>query len=565
MIDLWEKQLVQVLAFGLFFTTILVVTGTVTDPVNTPKLVSLGVFSASTLLVITLSPLRVRLKDHKLLLVFILLFILSSVNSVLWSGSPLSQNIYGSYGRNNGLLAYLFLASTLLVSLTLRGAKSFERVLLALIWAGIVNIVYCGWVLTFGDFIRWSNPYGNILGTFGNPNFIGSFLGIFFGVFLAYTLGLKSSQKFKFIAAPTILLITAYETYASNAIQGRVLIALSIGIIGFFLIRARFGLIAQSLYTLFGFFVGMMALLGTLQIGPLTVLLYKYSVSLRGQYWLAGWNTGTSHPWSGVGMDAFGDWYRRTRDVHALEVPGVNTIVNTAHNVPMDMFAFGGLPLLVTYLAITGMAAWAIIRLGKRNRAFNWIQVALTVGWMGYQLQSIISINQIGLAIWGWVLSGALISYERNTRGEAQNVATNKARPQTKSSELNVQAQWALISFIGALVGLLIALPALSSDIQWRKGQESRSLEGIEASMKSSHFNPQNSNKFVSNIQILEASNFPTLAHQYALEAVKWNPEAFDLWKVLYLISESTQEEKDLALENMKRLDPLNQDVTSNE
>ena len=37
----------------------------------------------------------------------------------------------------------------------------------------------------------------------------------------------------------------------------------------------------------------------------------------------------------------------------------------------------------------------------------------------------------------------------------------------------------------------------------------------------------------------------------------------FDLWKVFYLIQASTTEEKALALENMKRLDPLNPDVTA--
>ena len=81
--------------------------------------------------------------------------------------------------------------------------------------------------------------------------------------------------------------------------------------------------------------------------------------------------------------------------------------------------------------------------------------------------------------------------------------------------------------------------------------------------MKSGYFNPQNSTKFLANIQILESSNLLDLSRKYALEAVKWNPEDFNLWKILYLIQKSTPDEKDLAVENMKRLDPLNPDVTS--
>ena len=32
--------------------------------------------------------------------------------------------------------------------------------------------------MSFGDFIGWNNPYGAILGTFGNPNFLSSFLAM---------------------------------------------------------------------------------------------------------------------------------------------------------------------------------------------------------------------------------------------------------------------------------------------------------------------------------------------------------------------------------------------------
>jgi hypothetical protein len=66
----------------------------------------------------------------------------------------------------------------------------------------------------------------------------------------------------------------------------------------------------------------------------------------------------------------------------------------------------------------------------------------------------------------------------------------------------------------------------------------------------------------LTNIQTLEESKLFELSRKYALEAVKWNPEAFELWKVLYLIRDSTASEKAMALQNMKRLDPLNPDVT---
>jgi hypothetical protein len=120
-----------------------------------------------------------------------------------------------------------------------------------------------------------------------------------------------------------------------------------------------------------------------------------------------------------------------------------------------------------------------------------------------------------------------------------------------------------LISIVGGVIGLLIALPPLAADAKWRSAQLARTVPSLEGSMRANYFNPQNSMKYLTNIQALEQSSIFELSHKYALEAVKWNPEAFELWKVLYLIRDSTADEKALALVNMNRLDPLNPDVTA--
>jgi hypothetical protein len=352
----------------------LIISGSVTDPVNTPKFVAIGVTGFAAMGVLLLAGVRKFFQEYKLLLVIVGLFIGSMLFAVVSSESPISQNFYGSYGRNNGFLAYLFLALIFISVLVLRNSTNFESIIRALLFAGIINVSYCLWVIMFGDFIGWSNPYGNILGTLGNPNFIGSFLGIFFTAYLAFALSKSASRILKY-SLLVVLPITAYEIYDSSAIQGRVVAALGVGILGFLLIRSRFGKMATLGYVIACFILGIFALLGALQIGPLTNYIYKTSVSLRGQYWLAGWNTGESHPFTGVGMDSFGDWYRRSRDIHAIELPGVNTVVNAAHNVPLDMFAFGGWPLLLTYMSIMGLAGLAAVKLIIRNKTYEGIGV----------------------------------------------------------------------------------------------------------------------------------------------------------------------------------------------
>ncbi len=557
-----EKLMAWVISFGVTLTTVFILSGSVTDPVNTPKFFTLGAVSFLAFGILVSGDLKRVIQSSSAIWISSTLFLIASANSIIFSDSPVTQGIYGSYGRNNGLLTYLFLAMLMLAVSSLTKLSSFQRIVKSLLWAGLVNLTYCTWVIFFGDFIGWNNPYGNVLGTFGNPNFVGAFLGIFFAAYLAFGLS-KSASKTFFYSLFLILPLTAFVIYESKAIQGRVVGLGGTAIVLFFFLKSR---VSAFVLWVFSFSVGVLgifATLGALQIGPLSDLIYKTSVSLRGQYWLAGWNTGRSNPISGVGMDSFGDWYRRSRDVHALDMPGVNTVVNAAHNVPLDMFAFGGWPLFITYLVIMIIGFISIVRTGIRVKTYDPIFTTLVIVWVGYQIQSLISINQIGLAIWGWVINGAVIAYERATR--LTNVGENQTASNKVQRNRNTSLAFKTIASMTALgmTALVVALPPIIADSKWRSAQKSGTVEALENSMLASYFNPHNSMKFSINIQTLEQNGLHQLARKYALMAVDWNPEAFELWRALYFIKESTGDEKDIALSNMKRLDPLNPDVTN--
>ena len=123
----------------------------------------------------------------------------------------------------------------------------------------------------------------------------------------------------------------------------------------------------------------------------------------------------TDHPFFGVGMDGFGDWYRRSRSPEAVKF-NAGIFTDTAHNIPLDIGASGGLPLLIIYLAIVGLALYSIIKVIKRKSEFDVMFAALVAGWVAYEAQSLISINQLALGVWGWSLTGLIIGYEINTR-----------------------------------------------------------------------------------------------------------------------------------------------------
>jgi hypothetical protein len=555
-----EKLLTRILAGGAGVTTVLVVAGSVTDPVNAPKLFSLGITAFACIFLVLFSASKRVLLEYKLQVLVVLVFVLSALNSLIWSKAPTSQSFFGVYGRNNGFLTYFSLSMIFLCTLTLKMKKSYKKILIAFLISGYINLGYCFWVLQFGDFIGWTNPYGNILGTFGNPNFIGAFLGIFVSVYVAFAIS-KSTHRFYRIGAVVVIPLAFYEIIMSHAVQGRVVAAAGFGIVFFYFIRARFSKSILIIYVILSFALGILSLMGALQKGPLVEYIYKTSVSLRGQYWLSGWNAGIKHPLTGVGMDSLGDWYRRTRDSHALVLPGVDTVINASHNVILDMFAFGGLPLLISYILLIVFSFISIVKITLRTNEFDPIFVGLVVAWFGYQIQSIISINQIGLAIWGWMISGSLIALEKSSKSQHSH-ETKEFRIMTNTSAKDPNLHFTLVVSAGALVGALIAIPPLISDSKWRIAQVEQSLPKTLATMSGGFFNPQNTMKYGINIKTLESSQLFDLSHRYALEAVAWNPEVYDLWKTLYLLKNTTPAEKETALMNMKRLDPLNPNVT---
>lgn len=559
-----ERTIARILSIGSAFVAIIVVTGTVTDPVNVTKLFALGGVAVGAFAVVLAFGVKEVWHSSKALVLITGLFLLASVNAIVNSSGPLTQNIYGAYGRNTAFLTYLLLIFVILSAVAIRTNKSFTTLIYSLFAAGVINVIYCGWVIIFGDFVPWNNPYGNILGTFGNPNFIGAFLGLFAASLVAYSLkaGLHIGLR---LVSVVIFVISVIEIIDSSAIQGRVVVAAGLAIVGFYLVRSQLkSAIFQVGYVVLISIGGIFALLGALQIGPLTKFIYKTSVSLRGEYWQAGWNMGSDHPLTGVGFDTYGDWYRRARDTQALVLPGPEIVTNAAHNVPFDVFAFGGWPLFISYSGILALTVVAIIKVTIRTREYDPIFVTLTTAWVCYQLQSIISINQIGLAIWGWLFGGALIAYEVATRPkEVDDVPTAKSsgRRVVKKKQTETIFSSTLVAGIGAVIGLLLASPPYSADAKWRSAISSQDAQKVEQALIPTYLNPENSYKYANASQIFEGSKLYDLAYKYAKIGVEFNPDNFDAWRVFYTVSKSTPEDKALALENMKRLDPNNPNV----
>ncbi len=563
-----EKKIASLIYIGAPFTSILVITNIVSDPVNVTKLLSTGIIAcAIAALLIFKTNVKFWQQSRAISLSFGF-FLLAGLWAAINSDSPLQQNIYGTFGRNTGLLAYVAMGIIALGASALTSMESLKRIMFGFGAAGLINIVYCFIAWQFDDPINWSNPYGAILGTFGNPNFISSFLGMVILALSAFALqpGIKIWQRLTLAFLASMALA---EIISSNSIQGLVVTAFGLVLVTLYKIRSlkienkslRLSLVTS--YLTIVAIGGITALLGALQKGPLAQYIYKPSVSLRGEYWSAGINMALEKPFTGVGMDTYGDWYRRARDAQALIVPGPNTVTNAAHSVPIDFLSYGGFPLFIAYLTFISVGAVALVRVFVRQKEFDWVFVSISGIWLAYHLQSVISINQIGLAIWGWLLTGALVAYERMTRDPANSSEANAKKIATgkNAKEKNQHFSPSLVAGVGGILGALIFVPPFNADVQWRSGMVKGDITQIRKALTSAYLTPLDSMRFIQSIQILEDNKLSDDAYKYAKDLVKFNPESFDAWRTLLTVTKSTQEEKNEAMKQMQRLDPKNKEL----
>jgi O-antigen ligase len=342
-----ESSLGRIIGWGLIATTLVVTPLWALDPINPIKMLVVVPVGFMCLGLLLANRKSVSWGSYKIVLGLIGAFVVWQVLVVLVSGGEFNQQLFGSQGRNTGVITYLAFSLVFLGSVVASNAELLKRLVLVVSTVGVASLGY-GVIQAVGaDPISWVNPYSPVFGFLGNPNFQSSLLGVL-GVIIFAQLFTKN-LKTKFLIG-AYLLVTLYVIKETASQQGFLVLALGIGVVvGLYVVWLNRGLgIGYGILSAVGFFV---VLFGTLNKGPLASILYKDSVTYRGDYWRAGWNMTVDHPIFGVGMDSYGDWYRRSRTLAATLRRGPDTTSNAAHNVFLDISSYGGFPLLIVYVA----------------------------------------------------------------------------------------------------------------------------------------------------------------------------------------------------------------------
>jgi O-antigen ligase len=229
----------------------------------------------------------------------------------VFSGTSLWLQMYGTYGRSTGLFTYIALTLLMMSSALISGSQFISRFVMLTISLGVLLVVYGqiqhqGW-----DPFPFVNAYGsNVFGTLGNPNFMSAFMGMVGA--LAFTMALnKGFNSPVRIALATLIMASIVIIYETKSLQGYLNLAAGIivtGILWLFMSKKKTIAILASGLAGAG---GALVFLGLINMGPLAESLYKSSLAARGYYWRAGIKMLLDHPFFGVGMDGFGEWYRR--------------------------------------------------------------------------------------------------------------------------------------------------------------------------------------------------------------------------------------------------------------
>lgn len=513
--------LISLTLVTLYFQT------TLADPFNSPKLWLLIIFASWIAGYIIsfkhlLSSSLVFRRLASIVTAFIIFLLISTF---------LTDNLYvaflGETQRRNGFLQYLALSIIMIASALFFRSTNIKKLFQVTYLIAFISAFYALLQTSDNDFVSWNNPYNSIIGTLGNPNFAAAVMAIM-GVLIfssVFTSGQKILVKFTLVLLALSLL---YLIYKSDALQGLMAYGIGIGIFLTVILRSRnkaLGLAA----TFLGALIALTSVLGILQIGPLQRYLYKPSVSLRGHYWDAGFEMWLSQPFFGIGVDRYGAYFKEFRDPSYPLTYGFEITSTNAHNTFIQFFATSGMFVGFTYILLNMYILQRAIK-GIKNFSGNKkvYLIGLLSAWVAFHAQSLVSIDNIGIAIWGWMIGGAIVGLSvSNIEGP------EKLYTPSKSSNKTPKPLQSLTSGAFALLALVLVSSLYASETNSYKSSAQVDLQ--DANLRS----------FYKELQ-LKVINSPLVDPSYTLFA------AYNL------IESGFVDEGLVAIENVSLNDPRN-------
>ena len=396
------------------------------------------------------NPINIKSKEFTSTIIvvgFIIFLLVSTVTTDIFI-----VGLMGDTQRRNGFLAYLGLSIIFLYAARRINFENILRVYKVAILTGLVLSAYGLMQISGKDFIKWNNPYSAMITTLGNPNFASATLAILF-LIATYGLFLKNLSIIYKVISIIFMCAALIDIIVSGSRQGLLAIFFSLlfySSIFFYFKNRKIGIIVS----IFSSLSSLLAALGMLQMGPLVSLVYKDSVSVRGYYWRAGIEMFKHHPLTGVGVDRYANNFKEFREVGYPLKYGYEITSSNAHNTFIQLFATAGVFVGSIYLILCGyILSRGINLLKKSNLPEQKIILGILSAWIGFQAQSLISIDNIGIAVWGWLLGGVIV-------GLSHKVNTN-ANKNFDSRNISSNSRQVKINLFQPMISTLLLIPIL--------------------------------------------------------------------------------------------------------
>jgi O-antigen ligase len=447
---------------GGVFTTLTIWTK-LEDPINLPKMFVLDLFAAITLglvLPALLSARKLASSNQKISLGLVGLFAIGLVVSTIATDVKYTA-IFGEFHRNNGFLSYFALIILMVAGSLVFSLKSVNRYFTFFGIAGLLLTFYGALQGLGADPVGWKIDYNPFITTLGNPNFTSGFLGLS-GIAILY-LALDAKERKLQIIYAVGLLTDLYILWRSGSIQGVfgfLIGATVIILVKLWLINKRYGLIGLAAAAIAGAPVA----LAVLNIGPLASKLYQGTLRNRFDYWNAAIGMFKDHPFFGVGIDRFGEYYREYA-VQNQVVQG--QITDNAHSIYLQLLATGGLALFIPYLLLVLFVTFIGFKSLIKFQGEDKFKVGALFGiWLGTIALNVVTVDNLGVGVWFWITGGVLVAVsfsqgQSESNGQEQKEKTAKGKSTKPVNAESLFPVTYVASFIFVILVLVALVPAL--------------------------------------------------------------------------------------------------------
>jgi hypothetical protein len=234
-----------------------------------------------------------------------------------------------------------------------------------------------------------------------------------------------------------------------------------------------------------------------------------------------------------------------TENIFSLRRICKSLIDPTLHNLFIDLAATGGIFLLLGYLSILGLVLFSILKAFRSSAKLPLDYKVLVTLWAAFNLQTMISINVPSLAIWGWIFSGLILSYEIEG-GTYESIGRKLWRKNSK--------EFSLLTTTCCSICVFLVAPLVSRDVALANAFTSNKIPEISRALLTF---PRDADQMAGVAIAYEKLGRNKESLELAKQAVIFNPNSVRAWQVIFSCPLSNPFDKARAKRALGLLDPI--------